>query len=100
MAQLGAARRGFDAVAGAAAAGDYNSLLRVQDYATSYLSISRNVNGSGLRYAQDFEHVIASQAVDGVVAVAAVDGVVDRVAGQGIVASRGSEDPGLDAGHI
>ena len=60
MAQLGAARRGFDAVAGAAAAGDYNSLLRVQDYATSYLSISRNVNGSGLRYAQDFEHVIAS----------------------------------------
>lgn len=59
MAQLGAARRGFDAVAGAAAAGDYNSLLKVQDYATTLLNLSRNVNGSGMGYVGDYNHVLS-----------------------------------------
>ena len=58
LAQLTSARRGFDAVAGAAIAGDYGSLQQVQAYAQNLLTVSRNVNGSGAAYAADFSHVV------------------------------------------
>ena len=58
LVQLSSARRGFDAVSGAALAGDYGSLQQVQAYAQNLLTVSRNVNGSGIGYANDFSHVV------------------------------------------
>lgn len=48
----------FNAVAGAARAGDYNSVQQVQSYADSFLTASRAINGSGAQYATDFRAVI------------------------------------------
>ncbi len=56
------ASRQFNAVSGAAAAGDYNSLSQVQSYATSFLDSSRDKYGSGVGYADDFQRVL--QALD------------------------------------
>jgi len=70
QAQLLSAQRQFDAVAGSAIQGDASSLSQVQSYATNLLTVSRNVNGSGLAYATDFSHVVdmlsqaASQSAD------------------------------------
>ena len=73
-AQLLSAQRQFDAVAGAAISGDASSLSQLQSYATNLLTVSRNVNGSGLAYATDFSHVLdmlgqaASQSSDALTA--------------------------------
>ena len=55
--QLDLARNQFNAVAGAAGAGDYNSITKVQGYADSFLGASRNVNGSTAGYVSDFQRV-------------------------------------------
>lgn len=58
QAQLSMAGRQFNAVAGAAAAGDFNSTQKLQGYADSYLNASRAVNGSGAAYVADFNKVL------------------------------------------
>ncbi|MBB5695506.1 hypothetical protein [Muricoccus pecuniae] len=55
--QYDMALRDFQAVAGAAQAGDYNSITRLQSYSDTLLSASRNVNGSGTGYVADFDRV-------------------------------------------
>jgi hypothetical protein len=56
--QLTLARNRFNAVAGAAGAGDYNSIQQLQGYADSFLAASRVVYGSGEAYATDFQRVL------------------------------------------
>ena len=56
--QLTLARNQFQAVAGAAAAGDYNSTQKLQTYSDSFLNASRAVNGSGAAYVADFNKVL------------------------------------------
>jgi hypothetical protein len=48
----------FNAVAGAAVAGDANSLQQLTGYANTFLGASQNVNGSGGAYVSDFNQVI------------------------------------------
>ncbi len=48
----------FNAVSGAAAAGDYHSATELQGYSDTFLSASRAVNGSGAGYAADFGRVL------------------------------------------
>jgi hypothetical protein len=55
--QLVEAQRQFDAVAGAAAVGDANSLSRFTGFADQYLQAVRVVDGSGAGYAQAVERV-------------------------------------------
>ncbi|MFT8245179.1 transglycosylase SLT domain-containing protein [Roseomonas sp. BN140053] len=50
----------FNAVSGAAMAGDYNSLSKLQGYSESFLAASRAVNGSGAAYAADFQRVVSA----------------------------------------
>lgn len=57
-AQLALAHSQFNAVSGAASAGDLNSLQQLQTYANSFLGASRVVNGSGAAYANDFQAVL------------------------------------------
>jgi len=58
--QYNLASRQFDAVSGAAAAGDFNSLRQLTGYADRFLSASRTVNGSGVGYVSDFTRVTSS----------------------------------------
>jgi hypothetical protein len=58
--QLALARGQFNAVSGAAAAGDFNSLTQLQSYADSFLNASRAVYGSGEAYVTDFQRVLAA----------------------------------------
>lgn len=66
-AQYQDAVRQFQAVSGAAAAGDFRSARELSGYADTLLQASREVNGSGLAYARDFQRV--QQALEGVAAV-------------------------------
>jgi trimeric autotransporter adhesin len=56
--QYALAGRQFNAVAGAAAAGDYNSITQLQGYAQTFLDASRTVYGSGASYVTDFQKVL------------------------------------------
>ncbi len=56
--QLLLATNQFNAVSGAATAGNFNSLSSLSGYANSFLSASRNVNGSGAAYVADFNKVL------------------------------------------
>jgi hypothetical protein len=47
----------FNAVSGAAASGDFNSIQNITSYADALLSASRAVNGSGEAYTDDFNRV-------------------------------------------
>ena len=58
--QLALARSQFQAVAGAAGAGDYNSVQKLQSYADTFLNASRAVNGSGADYAADYNSALAT----------------------------------------
>jgi CHAD domain-containing protein len=58
----------FDAVSGAARAGDYNSATQLQTYAESLISASRSVYGSGAQYSADVTRVL--DAISGTSAVA------------------------------
>ena len=60
QAQYSLARRDFRAVSGAAAAGDFNSLQKLQGYSDALLTASRAVNGSGVAYAEDYKAVLAA----------------------------------------
>ena len=55
--QYAAAQRQFQAVAGAASAGDYNSQTKLTGYADQLLGSSRAVYGSGAAYAADYSRV-------------------------------------------
>lgn len=55
--QYGDAVRQFQAVSGAAAAGDFRSARDLTGYADTLLAASREVNGSGLAYVRDFDRV-------------------------------------------
>lgn len=55
--QYDTAAREFQAVAGAAQAGDWTSITKLQGYSDTLLSASRAVNGSGARYVEDFQNV-------------------------------------------
>jgi hypothetical protein len=57
-AQYGLAKGQFNAVAGAAAAGDATSAGKLTGFADSFLSASRAVYGSGASYATDFNRVL------------------------------------------
>jgi hypothetical protein len=57
-AQYGLASSQFDAVAGAAKAGDYNSYASLSGYADSLLASSQAMNGSGSAYVADFNRVL------------------------------------------
>ena len=65
--QLTLARNQFNAVAGAAGAGDANSISQLQTYAQTFLNASRVVYGSGTSYVSDFQRVL-----DAISAVASV----------------------------
>lgn len=58
--QYSQAKSQFNAVSGAARAGDYNSIASLTTYADALLSTSRNVNGSGLAYANDYSSVLSA----------------------------------------
>lgn len=58
QAQHDLALRQFNAVSGAAAAGDFNSLTQLTGYADSLLSVSRSLYGSGTQYVADFNAVL------------------------------------------
>jgi hypothetical protein len=58
--QYSLARNQFNAVSGAAQAGDATSIGNLPTYADAFLSASRAVNGSGLGYANDFNSVTSS----------------------------------------
>lgn len=58
--QYNLASRQFDAVSGAAAAGNVSSLQQLTGYADRLLSASRTVNGSGVGYVNDFTRVTSS----------------------------------------
>jgi hypothetical protein len=56
--KLTLSRDRFNAVSGAAAAGDYNSIQQLSGYADTFLSASREVYGSGAAYVGDFQRVL------------------------------------------
>lgn len=58
--QYSLAKNRFNAVSGAARAGDYTSISALPTYADALLSASRNVNGSGIGYANDYNSVLSS----------------------------------------
>lgn len=64
LARYDDASREFQAVSGAAAAGDFRSASELSGYADTLLAASREINGSGARYAADFGRV--QQALQGV----------------------------------
>jgi hypothetical protein len=55
--QFRQAERQFQAVAGAAAAGDWSSIMQIQSYADAYLQAARGVYGSGTGYVEVFRRV-------------------------------------------
>ena len=56
--QLTLASSQFNAVSGAAAAGNFNSATQLPGYSDALLAASRVVNGSGAAYAADFQRVL------------------------------------------
>ena len=48
----------FNAVSGAAMAGDFTSIQKLQSFSDAFLNASRGVHGSGEGYAADFKRVI------------------------------------------
>jgi hypothetical protein len=74
--QLALARSRFNAVAGAAGAGDYTSIQQLQGYADTFLNASRAVFGSGEAYVSDFQRVLEAL---GAVANVAPDTVIASV---------------------
>lgn len=60
MSQYNLAKSQFQAVQGAAAAGDFASASKLQSYSQSFLTASRAVNGSGAGYAGDFQSVLTA----------------------------------------
>jgi hypothetical protein len=58
LGQYDYAKGQFNAVAGAASAGDAQSLQKFTSYADTFLTASRAVNGSGAQYAADFNRVL------------------------------------------
>lgn len=60
LAQYDDAVRQFQAVSGAAQAGDFRSASELTGYADTLLAASREINGSGLAYAQDFDRVASA----------------------------------------
>lgn len=64
LAQYDDAMRQFQAVSGAASAGDFRSASELTGYADTLLAASREINGSGQAYARDFDRV--QQALQGV----------------------------------
>ncbi len=60
QAQYSLASKQFNAVSGAAKAGDITSIEQLSQYSDQLLSASRNVFGSGAGYAADFQRVLAS----------------------------------------
>lgn len=58
--QYSLAKSRFQAVSGAALAGDYTSINALPTFADALLSSSRNVNGSGAGYAADYNSVVSS----------------------------------------
>jgi hypothetical protein len=59
-AQYGLASSQFDAVAGAAKAGDFNSYSNITGYADTFLQASQAMNGSGSAYVADFSRVLSA----------------------------------------
>jgi len=57
-AQYEGSSREFNAVLGAAAAGDSNSIARLSSYADTLLKTSRAMFGSGTQYAADYQRVV------------------------------------------
>jgi hypothetical protein len=55
--RLSEARRQFQAVSGAAAAGDYQSLSQVRGISEAYLTAARGAFGSGAGYTDAFQRV-------------------------------------------
>lgn len=76
MSQYEQAQRDFNAVAGAARAGDFNSLSKLPGFGSTLLQTSRAVNGSGIGYANDFGLVqdtirgVATQSSESLIAAA------------------------------
>ena len=58
--QYDLAKSQFQAVQGAAAAGDYNSAAKLQQYSQTFLQASRTLNGSGAGYASDYNAVLTA----------------------------------------
>lgn len=58
QAQYGLASSQFNAVAGSAQAGNFNSYSNIQSYADSLLNSSRAYNGTGSAYVADFSRVL------------------------------------------
>jgi hypothetical protein len=58
QAQYGLASNQFNAVAGSAQAGNFNSYSNIQSYADSFLNSSKAYNGSGAVYTADFNRVL------------------------------------------
>jgi hypothetical protein len=61
-AQLSLASSQFNAVAGASAAGDPNSISQFSGYADNLLNTSRAVNGSGAAFQTDYQRVLTALA--------------------------------------
>jgi hypothetical protein len=59
LGRLDAARSEFDRTIAAALDGDLGALGRVQNSAQSLLAVSRDVNGSGVGFAQDFQATLS-----------------------------------------
>lgn len=60
QAQYALAQSQFNAVAGAASAGDANSIGQLPTFGDALLSASRTVNGSGAAYATDYNSVLSA----------------------------------------
>jgi hypothetical protein len=56
--QYDLAKSQFNAVAGAAAAGDATSAGKLTSYGDTYLAASRAMSGSGVAFATDFNRVV------------------------------------------
>jgi hypothetical protein len=54
------AQADFNAVSGAARAGDAGSIQKLQQYASDYLEQSRNVLGPGAEYSANFQAVLSA----------------------------------------
>lgn len=59
-AQYDLANSDFNSIAAKAAAGDANAMVKLTGYADTLIAASRNINGSGTAYVQDFDRVIAA----------------------------------------
>jgi tape measure domain-containing protein len=66
QAQYRLANSEFGTISAKAAAGDANAMAKLTGYADIFINASRNLNGSGTTYVQDFDRVVAAleQVVD------------------------------------